>query len=72
MRHIDNKMVEMVGGPAIASAVFIAGQYNASVSLRHFLRGSVSSFYGLQFGSTMGVGCSEHLTIRKKMSMADI
>ena len=40
-------MVFLVGGPGIAAAVF---------SLGHFLRGSVSSFFGLQFGGAMGAG----------------
>ena len=53
-------MVFLVGGPGIAAAVFIAGPSSNNtakpVSLGHFLRGSVSSFFGLQFGSAMGAG----------------
>ena len=53
-------MVFLVGGPGIAAAVFIAGPSSNNtakpVSLGHFLRESVSSFFGLQFGGAMGAG----------------
>ena len=51
-------MVFLVGGPGIAAAVFIAGPSSNNtakpVSLGHFLRGSVSSFFGLQLAVQWG------------------